>query len=77
VSWARYEGSAPADATLTGAARDAELEDFLRLQNPQLTDIRLEQAKPTESSDTGTGRPRQWYNVTYLADDGRGHAAEG
>jgi hypothetical protein len=75
MSWARYEGSASAEATLTGAARDAELEDFLRLQNPHLTDIRLEQATPTAVSDTDTESPRQWYSVTYLADDGQGHAA--
>jgi hypothetical protein len=77
VSWARYEGRAPAEATLSGAARDAELEDFLRLQNPHLTDIRLEQATPTETPDTGIGPTRQWYSVTYLADDGQGHTAEG
>jgi hypothetical protein len=76
MSWARYEGRAPAEATLSGAARDAELEDFLRLQNPHLTDIRLEQATPTEASDTGTGAARQWYIVTYLADDGQGHATK-
>ena len=77
MSWARYEGWAPAEATLGGAARDAELEDFLRLQNPHLTDIRLEQATPTEAPDTGIGPTRQWYSVTYLADDGQGHTAEG
>jgi hypothetical protein len=74
VSWARYEGIAAAEVTLTGAARDAELEDFLRLQNPHLTDVRLEQATPTEASDADTDPPRQWYSVTYLADDGQGHA---
>jgi hypothetical protein len=73
VSWARYEGIAAAEVTLTGAARDAELEDFLRLQNPHLTDVRLEQATPTEASDADTDPPRQWYSVTYLADDGQGH----
>lgn len=76
MSWARYKGKAPAEATLVGAARDAELEGFLRLQNPQLTDIRLEQATPTEDPDTGIGPPRQWYIVTYLADDGQGHATK-
>jgi hypothetical protein len=76
VSWARYEGIAAAEVTLAGAARDAELEDFLRLQNPNLTDIRLEQATPTEASDTSIGAARQWYVVTYLADDGQGHAAK-
>ena len=76
VSWTRYEGRASAEATLSGAARDAELEDFLRLQNPHLTDIRLEQATATEAPATGTGPARQWYSVTYLGDDGQGHAAE-
>ena len=47
MSWSRYEGKAPAEITLTGAARDAELEDFIRLQNPHLTDVRLEQATAT------------------------------
>ena len=76
MSWSRYEGRAPATITLTGAARDAELEDFLRLQNPHLTDIRLERATATEGYDTGTRPPRQWYSVTYLADDGQGHVAK-
>jgi hypothetical protein len=76
VSWSRYEGRAPAEITLTGAARDAELEDFLRLQNPHLTDIRLERAIATEGDDTDIQPPRQWYSVTYVADDGQGHASE-
>jgi hypothetical protein len=73
VSWSRYEGKAPAEITLTGAARDAELEDFIRLQNPNLTDVRLEQATPTMADDAGVQPDRQWYSVTYLADDGEGH----
>ena len=73
MSWSRYEGKAPAERTLTGAARDAELEDFIRLQNPHLTDVRLEQATPTEVDDTDVQPDRQWYSVTYLADDGEGH----
>ena len=73
MSWSRYEGKAPAEITLTGAARDAELEDFIRLQNPNLTDVRLEQATPTEADDAGVQPDRQWYSVTYLADDGEGH----
>jgi hypothetical protein len=73
VSWSRYEGRAPAEITLTGAARDAELEDFIRLQNPNLTDVRLDQATPTEVDDAGVQPGRQWYRVTYLADDGEGH----
>ena len=72
MSWSRYEGKAPAERTLTGAARDAELEDFIRLQNPHLTDVRLERATAMEDEDTN----RQWYNVTYLADDGEGHSAD-
>jgi len=77
VSWSRYEGRAPAEITLTGAARDAELEDFLRLQNPHLTDIRLERATATEDYDTDIRPRRQWYSVTYLGDDGQGHAGQG
>ena len=73
VSWSRYEGKAPAGRTLSGAARDAELEDFIRLQNPNLTDVRLEQATPTEVDDAGVQPDRQWYSVIYLADDGEGH----
>jgi hypothetical protein len=74
VSWSRYTGKAPAEITLTGAARDAELEDFIRLQNPHLTDVRLEQATATHS-DVELQPTRQWYRVTYLADDGQGHAS--
>jgi hypothetical protein len=73
VSWSRYEGTAPAERTLTGAARDAELEDFIRLQNPNLTDVRLERATPTEVDDVDVQPDRQWYSVTYLADNGEGH----
>ncbi len=75
MSWSRYEGRAPADATLTGEARDAELEGFLRLQNPQLTDIRLEQATVAGGEGTGTQTRLQWYSVTYLADNGEGHTS--
>jgi hypothetical protein len=76
VSWSRYEGKAPAEITLAGAARDAELEDFIRLQNPHLTDVRLEQATLTEADDVDVQPDRQWYSVTYLADDGEGHRAD-
>jgi hypothetical protein len=76
VSWTRYEGSALADATLTGDALLAELEDRIRAQNPHLTDVRLEQATATEVYDAGARPPRQRYNVTYLADDGQGHEAK-
>lgn len=72
MSWSRYEGKASAERTLSGAARDAELEDFIRLQNPHLTDVRLEQATATGDEDMN----RQWYRVTYLADDGEGHSAD-
>lgn len=77
MSWSRYEGRAPAEITLTGPARDAELEDFLRLQNPHLTDIRLERATATEDFQTDIKPPRRWYSVTYLADNGQGHATKG
>jgi hypothetical protein len=76
VSWSRYEGKAPAEITLSGAARDAELEDFIRLQNPHLTDVRLEQATPTDANHAGVQPDRRWYRVTYLADDGEGHTAD-
>ena len=75
MSWSRYEGKAPAAVTLAGAARDAELEDFIRLQNPHLTDVRLEHATATEGDDADVQPDRQWYIVTYLADDGEGHTA--
>ena len=73
MSWSRYEGKAPAERTLTGAARDAELEDFIRLQNPHLTDVRLERATAMEEDEDTN---RQWYSITYLADDGEGHSAD-
>jgi hypothetical protein len=72
VSWSRYEGKAPAEITLTGAARDAELEDYIRLQNPHLTDVRLERATATGDEDSN----RHWYRVTSLSDDGECHSAE-
>jgi hypothetical protein len=75
VSWTRYEGRAPANTSLTGAARDAELEGYIRLHNPHLTDVRVEQATAIDGCDAPTKRPAQWYRVTYLADDGQGHAA--
>jgi hypothetical protein len=75
VSWSRYEGRAPAEVILTGAARDAELEDFIRLKNPHLTDVRLESATATQPDDADTQVDRQWYIVTYLADNGEGHTA--
>ena len=76
VSWSRYEGKAPAAVTLAGPARDAELEDFIRLQNPHLTDVRLEQATLNEADGVDIQPDRQWYSVTYLADDGEGHTTD-
>lgn len=58
-----------ADKTLTGGALLAELEDYIRVHNPHLTDVRLELATATEGSDTRARPPRRWYKVTYLADD--------
>ena len=69
MSWARYEGKALAAASLTDEALHAALEDAVRAQNPQLTDVRLERATATDEYDTPRGR---WYEVTYLADDGLG-----
>lgn len=68
MSWTRYEGRALADITLAGGARDAQLEDYIRMRNPHLTDIRLEQATATEGYDTSVQPLRRWYKVTYLAD---------
>jgi len=76
VSWTRYEGRALADITLTGAARDAELEGYIRVHNPHLTDVRVEQATATEEHQTHMQMPARWYDVTYLADDGQGYAVE-
>jgi hypothetical protein len=76
VSWTRYEGRALADTTLTEAARDAALEGYIRLHNPHLTDVRVEQATATDEYDTRMHAPTRWYDVTYLADDGEGYAVE-
>ena len=72
MSWTRYEGRALANATLTGGALLAELEGQIRLQNPHFTDVRLEQATATDGYDTSVQPPKQWYEVTYLADDSAG-----
>jgi hypothetical protein len=69
VSWTRHQGKALADTTLSGDALHAELEDYLRLQNPHLTDLRLERATATKGHDTGVQPARRWYEVTYLAQD--------
>lgn len=68
VSWMRYEGRALADASLAGDALIAALEDYIRLHDPQLTDIRLEHATPTDGYDTA-GPLMRWYDVTYLAEN--------
>jgi hypothetical protein len=68
VGWKRYEGRALADSALAGEARDAELESFIRLDNSQLCDVRLESAAATDDHESS----RRWYRVTYLADDGEG-----
>jgi len=72
VSWTRREGRALANLALTGEALFAELDGYLRVHNPHLTDIRVEQASPTDGYDTHGRLPRRWYSVTYLADDGEG-----
>ncbi|MCV7099925.1 hypothetical protein [Mycobacterium palustre] len=72
MSWKRYEARALADATLTGGALHAALEDYVRVRNPHLTDIRLDAATATEAYETGVQPPRRWYQVSYLADDGGG-----
>ena len=69
VSWKRYEATALADASLAGGALVAALEDYVRVRNPQLTDLRLEHATPTDRYDTGGGPRGRWYDVTYLADN--------
>ncbi|OBK50840.1 hypothetical protein [Mycobacterium sp. 1081908.1] len=68
MTWTRYEGRALADVTLTGGALDAALEDHVRVQNPHLTDVRLESVTATESYDTRLTPPGRWYRVTYLAE---------
>ncbi|OBH22206.1 hypothetical protein A9X03_15590 [Mycobacterium sp. E1715] len=73
MSWAKREARALAETGLTGEALLAELEDYVRANNPQLTDVRLERATPTEEYDATVRPPRRWYDVTYLADDGEGY----
>jgi hypothetical protein len=67
VSWTRYDGRALADATLGGEALHAELEDYIRVDNPHLTDVRLERATATDAH--GAEPQKRWYEVTYLAED--------
>ncbi|OBB69985.1 MULTISPECIES: hypothetical protein [unclassified Mycobacterium] len=73
MSWAKREAKALADMTLTGDALLAELEDYIRVHHPLLTDVRLERATATEEYDTGAQPPQRWYDVIYLADDGEGY----
>ncbi|MGV0043785.1 hypothetical protein ACRU13_18270 [Mycobacterium colombiense] len=67
MSWTRYTGRADADIALDGDALHAELEDRIRVDNPRLTDVRLERATATEAFDAEPNR--RWYEVTYLAED--------
>lgn len=69
VTWKRCEGRALADSALSDDARDAQLEDYIRMQNPQLTDIRLAHATPMEEADRSGQPVKRWYHVTYLAND--------
>jgi hypothetical protein len=73
VSWARYEGRALGDTALAEGALLAQLEDFIRAQNPNLTDVRLDLVTAAEESDTAAQPSRRWYEVTYLADNGEGY----
>ena len=69
VSWSRYEGRALADSRLAGDALFAELADFVRSKNSQLTDIRLERADASGDYDKSVEPARRWYDVVYLADE--------
>ncbi len=68
MGWHRYQGRALANRTLTGEARDTELEAFIRLDHSDLCDVRLESATETDDFEAS----RRWYDVSYLADDGCG-----
>lgn len=67
VSWTRYDGRALADVSLDGEALHAELEDYIRVDNPHLTDVRLVRATASEPFDAESRK--RWYEVTYLAED--------
>lgn len=69
MSWTRHHAQALADTALAGDALHAALEDYVRVQNPHLTDLRLDYATATEDYDTSVQPPRRWYDVTYLAQD--------
>ncbi len=75
MSWTRYEGKALADTTLNGGALLAELEGYIRVHNPHLTDVRVEQATATEGVRHGC--PTAFRAVVQshllLADNGQGH----
>lgn len=71
VSWTRYDGRALADISLHGEALHAELEDYIRVDNPHLTDVRLERATASQPSDAEP--QKRWYDVTYLAEDPEGN----
>ncbi|MCV7097140.1 hypothetical protein [Mycobacterium kubicae] len=68
MSWTRYQGRALADPRLHGDALHVQLEDHVRVHNPQLTDVRLERACATDEYDTTLRPPRRWYVVTYVAE---------
>ncbi|WP_077100527.1 hypothetical protein [Mycobacterium terramassiliense] len=68
MTWTRYEARVLADGALTGGALEAALEDQVRVQNPHLTDVRLESVVATDSYETGVAPTRRWYSVTYLAE---------
>ncbi|MDM4143151.1 MULTISPECIES: hypothetical protein [Mycobacterium] len=72
MSWTRYTGRALADTGLNGDALHAELEDFIRVDNPHLTDVRLERATAAEMDSAGPAK--RWYDVTYLAEDPEGNS---
>ncbi len=73
MSWQRYQAKALAGMTLAGDALLAEIEGYIRVHNPQLTDVRVEKVTATEGYDTRIRTSKRWYDVTYLADDGEGH----
>lgn len=74
MSWTRYTDRALAAPALDGDALHAELEDYIRVDNPHLTDVRLEQATATDEYGTDVQPRRRWYEVTYLAEDPEGNS---
>ncbi|OBF22961.1 hypothetical protein A5725_12265 [Mycobacterium kubicae] len=68
MSWTKFEGKALANPALDGAALHAELEDHIRIQNPQLTDVRLVHSAPTDEFGSQGTPLRRWYAVTYVAE---------